>query len=149
MNNPKVIMARWEVTALEPVAEWLSSLPKDEFLQISAVISQLEISGPDLGSPQVKLIKNTKIKKLKELRVKTAKKLFRILFAFDKKRKAVLLVGGDKIEVGYDAFYDINIPIAEERFEEHERNQALEAAPQLKSKKSSESKRKTGKGNKR
>jgi hypothetical protein len=43
----------------------------------------------------------------------------RVLFAFDLERKAILLVGGDKSD-DWNAWYDINIPIADRRFSEHQ-----------------------------
>lgn len=42
-----------------------------------------------------------------------------MLFAFDLKRRAILLVGGDKSE-NWTAWYEVNIPIADDRFEEHQ-----------------------------
>lgn len=42
-----------------------------------------------------------------------------MLFAFDLERKAILLVGGDKSD-DWNAWYDINIPIADRRFSEHQ-----------------------------
>ena len=42
-----------------------------------------------------------------------------MLFAFDRKRKAILLVGGDKSD-NWKAWYEINVPIADDRFDEHQ-----------------------------
>ena len=54
---------------------------------------------------------------MKELRVQCKGSPWRILFAFDPDRKAILLVGGDK--TGDERFYKTNIPIADARFDKH------------------------------
>ncbi len=56
---------------------------------------------------------------MKELRIQHVGKHFRILFAFDPKRSAILLLGGDKIEYGVDRFYEDLIPQADELFDQH------------------------------
>jgi hypothetical protein len=67
-----------------------------------------------------------------------------VLFAFDKKRKAILLVGGDK-SADWTGWYTRNIPIADDRFDEHQAALAAEgnAARRRKGRKNSSSK---GKG---
>jgi hypothetical protein len=54
---------------------------------------------------------------MKELRVQFKGAPWRILFAFDLERTAILLVGGDK--TGDERFYKINTPIADARFDKH------------------------------
>ena len=49
----------------------------------------------------------------------TGRTEIRVLFAFDKKRMAILLVGGDKSD-NWAGWYESNIPIADERFEKHQ-----------------------------
>ena len=64
---------------------------------------------------------------MKELRSgSTGRAEIRVLFAFDRRRKAILLVGGDKSE-DWRGWYRRNVPIADEWFEQH---QAALAAPQ-------------------
>jgi hypothetical protein len=67
-----------------------------------------------------------------------------VLFAFDKKRKAILLVGSDK-SADWTGWYTRNIPIADDRFDEHQAALAAEetAGRRRASRKSSNSK---GKG---
>ena len=54
---------------------------------------------------------------MKELRIQNKQRLFRILFAFDPDRKALLIIGGDKR--GDKRFYERMIPLADALFDEH------------------------------
>jgi hypothetical protein len=76
--------------------------------------------GPSLGRPLVDTVKTSKHPNMKELRPgSTGRTAIRVLFAFDKKRMAILLVGGDKSD-NWAGWYEANIPIADERFEKHQ-----------------------------
>lgn len=60
---------------------------------------------------------------MKELRPgSTGRSEIRVLFAFDRKRRAILLVGGDK-SGDWSGWYEQNIPIADERFDQHQAEQ--------------------------
>ncbi len=75
--------------------------------------------GPQLGRPLVDRISGSCRHNLKELRPASAGRTeIRILFVFDPVRRAVLLVAGDKAG-NWKRWYDINIPIAEERYRRH------------------------------
>jgi hypothetical protein len=63
---------------------------------------------------------------MKELRITYGDRCYRILYAFDPRRHACLLVAADKAEYGYKDFYDDNIPVADNMLDKHE--QALKAA---------------------
>ena len=83
-----------------------------------AAIFVLEQHGPTLGRPHVDSIKGTvKVKNLKELRVQHKGKPYRIFFAFDPLRQAVMLCGGDK--TGNRQFYENMITIAEREFQNY------------------------------
>jgi hypothetical protein len=73
--------------------------------------------GPNLRRPYADTLKGSKISNLKELRVQHKGDHYRILFAFDPKREALLLVGGDK--TGDKRWYDKMIPLAEKIFAKH------------------------------
>jgi hypothetical protein len=75
------------------------------------------LEGPLLGRPYVDTLKGSKYPNLKELRVQYKGEPWRILFAFDPIRQAIVLVGGNK--TGDKRWYEKNIPIAETRFTEH------------------------------
>jgi hypothetical protein len=84
----------------------------------------LTVFGPQLGRPQVDTLKGSKYSNMKELRFSADLGAWRMSFAFDVKRKAILLVGGDKSGVSQSKFYRSLIEIAERRFDEHLRADA-------------------------
>lgn len=72
-----------------------------------------------LGRPLVDHIKGSSVHNMKELRPPSAGSTeIRILFVFDPRRRAILLVAGDKSK-DWRKWYDRNIPLAEERYAEH------------------------------
>ena len=95
--------------------------------QIYADLLVLEKEGPSLGRPLVDRVKGSKLHHLKELRVTSCGgQVIRILFAFDPKRQAVLLLAGDKSRAGssrakWNGWYAINIPKAEQIYRRHVR----------------------------
>jgi hypothetical protein len=56
---------------------------------------------------------------MKELRFDWEGEVWRVAFAFDPMRRAVLLVGGDKSGVGKNRFYKRLVAVADERFDTH------------------------------
>jgi hypothetical protein len=97
----------------EEVATWLNGLSQKEYEKVIMTLNTLAIVGSTLGRPQVDHIKNSKLHNLKELRPLGTS--IRILFAFDFRRRAILLVGGDK-KSNWNIWYQKNISIAESRF---------------------------------
>jgi hypothetical protein len=81
----------------------------------------LRAFGPQLGRPQVDTLKGSKRSNMKELRFDADDGAWRIAFAFDSKRSAILLVGGDKSGVSQDRFYRSLIEKADHRFDRHQR----------------------------
>jgi hypothetical protein len=84
---------------------------------IAMVLDILEVQGASLGRPYVDTIKGSMFSNMKELRVQHDGNPYRLLFAFDPQRQAVLLLGGNKR--GDKHWYDVNIPIADRRFAEY------------------------------
>jgi hypothetical protein len=120
----------WELEFTAEVEDWLLSLDsKTEFPKIAASIDQLEQEGPSLGRPTVDHIKGSKHQNMKELRSSGGH--MRVLFAFDPKRQAVLLIGGDKTDQ-WNTWYRDNIPIADPPYDEH--LEALQASSKVKRK---------------
>jgi hypothetical protein len=107
----------YELILLEEFVTWLDEQEEDLRLRILAHLDLLEERGPLLSRPYAGTLKGSKIKNLKELRVKYKKAPIRILFAFDPEQKAVIILGGCK--QGDKRWYDTNIPIAEKRFSEY------------------------------
>lgn len=83
-------------------------------------ICQVEIAsrfGPSLRRPHVGSIRGSQHQNLKEIVVQHKGDPWRILFAFDPNRKAILLVGGNKR--GDNRWYEKNVPIADARYKTH------------------------------
>jgi len=104
----------WEVILLEEVEAWYFTLDDDAMAAVTGAIDLLELEGPTLGRPTVDRVNGSKFHSMKELR--PAGTSIRILFIFDPRRQAILLLGGDKAG-GWKSWYDKNIPIAERRYE--------------------------------
>lgn len=91
----------------------------DEAMQDALLIETglLERFGPALGRPHVDTLKGSKHRNMKELRIRALGGVWRFAFAFDPRRQAVILVGGDKSGVTRDRFYRPLIKRADERFD--------------------------------
>jgi hypothetical protein len=83
----------------------------------------LEAVGPQLGRPTVDTLKGSRVRNLKELRFTADEGVWRVAFAFDPSRKAILLCGGDKSGASGARFYKLLIKTAEDRYAEHLRDQ--------------------------
>ena len=82
-------------------------------------IEILEAVGPQLGRPQVDTLKDSEYSNMKELRFGADNGVWRIVFAFDPDRKAILLAGGNKAGANQRRFYKQLIKTADERFFGH------------------------------
>jgi hypothetical protein len=108
--------AVWEVEIWADVASWLQTLHEKEYEHVVAALEALKIDGPALTRPFVDHIKTSRHSNMKELRPRGGN--IRLLFAFDPTRTAVVLVAGDKTN-NWTKWYRVNIPIADDRFDEH------------------------------
>jgi hypothetical protein len=79
----------------------------------------LEIFGPQLGRPRVDNLKGSRHANMKELRFDAADGIWRVAFAFDPRRQAIVLVAGDKSGQSERRFYRQLIARADARFDEH------------------------------
>lgn len=84
----------WEVEYTDEFGDWWDSLSEAEQIDIAAVVELLEKKG-----------------------IQHAGRPYRTLYAFDPRRMAILLIGGDK--TGNDRWYEENIPIADRLYDEH------------------------------
>lgn len=100
----------------EPEFDALEPAVQEEILALSKV---LEILGPQLGRPHADTLKGSRYPNMKELRFHAADGVWRVAFAFDPKRRAILLVAGDKAGVGETRFYRELIRKADWRFAAH------------------------------
>ena len=95
------------------------ALHEDVQTEILALSRLLQELGPQLGRPRVDTLKGSRHPNMKELRFSAADGEWRVAFAFDAKRKAILLVGGDKSGRGEKRFYRELIRKADDRFDAH------------------------------
>jgi len=102
----------------------LEQAVQDELLAGARLLKQY---GPRLGRSHVDTLKGAKHANLKELRFDAADGVWRVAFAFDPNRDAILLVAGDKSGVSQDRFYKRLIVQADRRYAAH--LQCLKAAP--------------------
>lgn len=86
---------------------------QDELLAHAVLLKEF---GPQLGRPTVDTLKGSKYLNMKELRFKAMNGVWRIAFAFDPKRQAILLVAGNKAGFSEKRFYKELIRKADERF---------------------------------
>jgi hypothetical protein len=94
--------------------------------ETASLVEMLRKFGPQLGRPQVDTLNGSKHSNMKELRFQAEDGAWRIAFAFDLKRRAILLVGGDKTGVSQRRFYRKLIVIADRRFDQHQQAVAAE-----------------------
>ena len=100
----------------EPEFDALPVEVQDELLACATVLAQI---GPTLGRPHVDTLAGSKHANMKEIRFDAGDGAWRVAFAFDPKRGAVLLVAGDKSGVSQKRFYRSLIEKADGRFDRH------------------------------
>ncbi len=104
-----------EVEVTDEFSGWFSGdLSQPERERVTAAIDLLQAGGPGLGRPRVDTVKGSRWQHMKELRVGT----LRVLFAFDPRRAAIVLIGGDKRD-RWTTFYDEMVPRADDLYDEH------------------------------
>ncbi|MBA3055987.1 MAG: addiction module toxin RelE [Sphingomonadales bacterium] len=96
--------------------EALPEAVQDALLAAALVLQEL---GPLLGRPHVDTLAGSRFPNMKELRFDADDGVWRVAFAFDPKRKAILLVAGDKAGVAQKRFYKALIAKADKRFADH------------------------------
>jgi hypothetical protein len=94
-------------------------LHEDVRTEILALTRLLQQFGPQLGRPRVDTLNGSRHSNMKELRFSAEDGEWRLAFAFDPKRKAILLVAGDKSGVSEKRFYRELVRKADERFDAH------------------------------
>jgi hypothetical protein len=109
----------WFVRFDDDFEREFSALPdgvQDQLLSNAKVLQEF---GPTLGRPHVDTLKGSSFSNMKEMRFKAAGGEWRVAFAFDPERSAILLVAGDKAGVASKPFYASLIARADRRFRKH------------------------------
>ena len=109
----------WTVILHEAFEPELSALPQEVRRELAAQATVLEMLGPQAKRPRVDTLNGSRHANMKELRFDAAGGAWRVAFAFDPERQAILLVAGDKSGVGQKKFYRQLIKTADERFDGH------------------------------
>ena len=110
---------KWVVQFDEKFEREFFTLASDVQVELLAQAKLLEAFGPRLGRPHVDTLNGSKHANMKELRFSAADGVWRVAFAFDRQRQAILLVAGDKAGVSEKRFYKRLIAKADERFDAH------------------------------
>jgi hypothetical protein len=95
------------------------TLPHAVRIELLAATGLLELSGPMLGRPHADTLSGSKHANMKELRFTADDGVWRVAFAFDPERRAIVLVAGDKAGVAQKRFYKSLIAKADQRFTDH------------------------------
>ena len=111
----------WKILVTTEFETWHQTLTDSEKIALSNVLALLEHRGPVLGRPHVDRVESSRYHNMKEIRLPNG---IRVLFAFDIRRSAVLLIGGNKSERDgnsptWNRWYERMIPIADLILDRH------------------------------
>ncbi|HKT15704.1 MAG TPA: type II toxin-antitoxin system RelE/ParE family toxin [Allosphingosinicella sp.] len=107
----------WDVEHTNEFGDWFVELSEADQDAIDFTVDLLMAQGPRLRFPHSSGINNSRHSHMRELRIQCEGRPLRVFYAFDPRRSAILLIGGDK--TGDDRFYERMIPIADELYEVH------------------------------
>ena len=107
----------WDVEYTNEFGEWWKSLSEGQQDDTTALVELLQERGAHLGHPHSSGIKGSKHDHMRELRIQSGGDPLRVFYAFDPRRSAILLIGGDK--TGNKRFYDEYVPVADQLYDEH------------------------------
>ena len=105
-----------EIEFTDEFERWWETLDAETQDSIDVKVRLLEEQGTNLPYPHSSGINGSRHGRMRELRVQHKTKPYRILYAFDPRRVAVLLLGGDK--TGNDRWYKENVPTADRLYDQ-------------------------------
>jgi hypothetical protein len=111
------LSAPWDVEYTDEFGAWWDALSEAEQESVDVSIRLLEARGPRLGFPDSSGIVGSRYGRMRELRVQHKGRPLRVLYAFDPRRVAILLIGGYK--TGNDRWYEEFVPVADRLYERH------------------------------
>lgn len=106
-----------EVEYTDEFGDWWGELSESEQESVAATVGLLEAKGPHLMFPYSSGIEASRHSHMRELRVQHGGDPYRVIYAFDPRRAAILLIGGNK--AGADRWYERFVPIADRLYDEH------------------------------
>jgi hypothetical protein len=107
----------WNIEYTDEFGDWWSTLDEDQQDSVAVCVTLLEQRGPFLPHPYSSGISGSKHSHMRELRIQHRGDPYRVLYAFDPRRSAILLIGGNK--VGDGRWYDVHIPLADKLYDDH------------------------------
>ena len=107
----------WEVEATDEFKAWWGDLTEVERISVERSVLLLEERGPNLPFPYSGRVNGSRHAAMRELRVQHQGRPYRVLYVFDPRRVAILLLGGDK--TGDDRWYERNVPLADRLYDNY------------------------------
>lgn len=107
----------WQIEYTDEFVEWWNDLSQEAQKDVASVVGLLEEWGVCLDYPYSSKIKGARTGVLRELRIQSCGRHLRVLYAFDPRRTALLLLGGDK--TGEKNWYEKYVTLADCLYEEH------------------------------
>ena len=107
----------WEVEYTDEFDAWWNTLIENQQEDVAAAVQLLVQQGPSLRFPHSSGVSRSRHRHMRELRVQTNGRPFRVFYAFDPRRCAILLIGGDK--TGNDRFYETYIPRSDTLYDKY------------------------------
>lgn len=107
----------WDIEYTDEFASWWETLTEEEQVDIAASVGLLEERGSNLRYPHSSGINGSKYAHMRELRIQHKGHPYRVFYAFDPRRAAILLIGGNK--AGDDRWYEKYVPVADKLYEQH------------------------------
>ncbi len=110
---------KWTVNYHDAFLDEISKYSEKVEDELLVKVELLKLYGHELKRPHADTLNGSKHSNMKELRFNADNGVWRVAFAFDPERQAILLVAGDKSETSQERFYKQLIKRADKRFDEH------------------------------
>ncbi|MDR1788133.1 MAG: type II toxin-antitoxin system RelE/ParE family toxin [Treponema sp.] len=107
----------WEIEYTDEFNEWWETLNDAQQGAVDSSVRLLEGAGPNLGYPHSSGVRSSRHTGMRELRTQAQGHPLRTFYAFDPRRTAILLIGGDK--TGNDRFYNEFVPLADKIYDQY------------------------------
>lgn len=107
----------WDVEYTDEFGEWWVGLTADEQDDVAVAVGLLESQGPHLRYPHSSGVQESRHGRMRELRIQHKGEPYRVLYAFDPQRTAILLLGGNK--TGQNRWYKEFVPKADDLYDDH------------------------------
>ena len=107
----------WDIEVTDEFKAWWNGLTEPERISVERAVLLLEDRGPHLPFPYSSAVNGSRHSAMRELRVQHQGHPYRVLYIFDPRRVALLLLGGDK--AGDDRWYVRNVPLADRLYDDY------------------------------